>query len=87
MTSSWAADDAVEPPRAADAVRRYLAMLESDAEQPGDLSMEDLEEVFVRCAAAYGAQHGLSFGDWRSAGVGAEVLWRAGITDDPGEAV
>jgi hypothetical protein len=80
MTTSGAADDAVRLPYAADVVRRYLAMLESGAQVHDDTSLEDLEGEFVRCAAAYGTLHGLSFADWRGAGVGAEVLWRAGIS-------
>lgn len=80
MTSSGAADHAANPSQAADAVRRYLAMLESGAGDPADVSMGELEDDFVRWAAVYGRHHGLSFADWRQAGVGVEVLWRAGIS-------
>lgn len=81
MTSSGAADDAARLPYAADAVRRYLAVLESGAQASDDVSLDELAEEFVRWAAAYGRRHGLSFADWRRAGVGAEILWRAGITN------
>jgi hypothetical protein len=80
MTTSGAAGDAADTPRAADAVRRYLALIESGRAAESDTLADDLEEDFVRHAAAYGARHGVTFAQWRTAGVSAETLWRAGIS-------
>ena len=38
-----------------------------------------LEEEFVQVAAEYTARNGMTYESWRSAGVDAEVLNRAGI--------
>lgn len=80
MFTSKAADGAAEEWRAADAVRRYLALLESGSSRRADPLVEQLERDFVAHAASYGARRGVTFEEWRAAGVGAEVLWRAGIT-------
>lgn len=43
-------------------------------------SIEDLEADFVKAAAGYAERKGIAYQVWRSAGVPAEVLKRAGIT-------
>ncbi|MGI8492207.1 MAG: hypothetical protein ACR2KC_03465 [Acidimicrobiales bacterium] len=41
--------------------------------------LSELEEDFVRTAAAYSQRKGISYAAWRQAGVSAEVLRRAGV--------
>jgi hypothetical protein len=45
---------------------------------PVDLS--SLEKDFVKSAAGYGSRKGISYSTWRSAGVSAAVLKKAGIS-------
>lgn len=66
--------------RAADAIRRYLAWIES-GEPPDDRDAADVEAGFVRYAAAYSQQRGLLYSHWREAGVPVDVLTRAGIIE------
>lgn len=46
--------------------------------EPVDLS--SLEEEFAKSAAEYGRRKGIGYDTWRSAGVSAAVLKKAGIT-------
>ena len=46
--------------------------------EPVDLSA--LEEDFAKSAAEYGRRKGIAYDTWRSAGVSAAVLKKAGIT-------
>jgi hypothetical protein len=39
-----------------------------------------LEKQFVKVAKSYGLRKGISYGTWRSAGVSAAVLQRAGVS-------
>jgi hypothetical protein len=39
----------------------------------------ELEKQFVKVARAYGDRKGISYGTWRTAGVSAAVLQRAGV--------
>ncbi|HZU74146.1 MAG TPA: hypothetical protein VE990_15395 [Acidimicrobiales bacterium] len=79
--------DAIEAKLAdADALTR-LNLLQSridlQAELAGLGETEDvsaLEEDFVKAARAYGERKGISYEVWRTAGVDASVLKRAGIT-------
>lgn len=41
--------------------------------------LTELEKQFVKVARSYGERKGISYGTWRSAGVSAAVLQRAGI--------
>ena len=41
--------------------------------------ISDLEKQFVKVASSYGDRKGISYGTWRTAGVSAAVLQRAGI--------
>lgn len=43
----------------------------------GDL--DELEKQFVRVAKAYGERKGISYATWRTAGVSASVLQKAGV--------
>jgi hypothetical protein len=79
MNMLGAADEAAGKSRAADAVRRYLAAIEGDPSDVDAAWFDDVEEEFVRYAAAYAEQRGLRYRQWRDAGVSAEVLERAGI--------
>ncbi len=45
--------------------------------------IESLEKGFVAVARAYGERKGISYRSWRSAGVSAQVLERAGIRRTP----
>ncbi len=50
----------------------------NSAEPAADLP--DLEKAFVKVAASYGDRKGLSYSAWRTVGVSASVLQRAGIS-------
>jgi len=41
--------------------------------------IESLEKQFVKVARAYGDRKGISYGTWRTAGVSAAVLQKAGV--------
>jgi hypothetical protein len=45
-----------------------------------DQDMVDLEEAFVKHAGSYSQRHGLTYGDWRTEGVPASVLKKAGVS-------
>ena len=44
-----------------------------------DANVAGLEDDFVRAAAGYGERHAMTYESWRTSGVAAEVLERAGI--------
>jgi hypothetical protein len=44
-----------------------------------DADMADLEEAFIKVAGSYSQRHGLTYADWRTEGVPAAVLKRAGV--------
>jgi hypothetical protein len=44
-----------------------------------EADMADLEEAFVKVAGSYSQRHGLTYADWRTEGVSAAVLKRAGV--------
>jgi len=44
-----------------------------------DQDMETLEEAFIKVAGSYSQRHGLTYADWRTEGVPAATLKRAGI--------
>ena len=48
------------------------------SQEPVDLA--GLEADFVEAAAEYGRRKGIAYGTWRSAGVSADVLKKAGIS-------
>ena len=51
---------------------------------PGsDANVRKWEEEFVRVAAGYTQRHAMTYDSWIQAGVGAEVLARAGIEAPP----
>lgn len=75
--------DAAEFRRAADTIRRYLVVLGGWELDTGE-DLADLESGFVRYAAAYSQLKGLSYRDWREAGVPVDVLTRAGILEFDG---
>ena len=55
--------------------------LESELNSLGAaVDLSELEEAFVAAAAAYGERKGLSYPAWRTVGVPAAVLKRAGIS-------
>lgn len=45
-----------------------------------EVNMEELEDSFVRVAAAYSVRKGISYEAWREIGVAADVLKRAGLS-------
>ena len=48
----------------------------------GSEDLAELEKAFVRVARSYGDRHDISFSAWRQVGVDAEVLAKAGITNN-----
>jgi hypothetical protein len=61
-------------------VQERLDLLD-DLENSGSSErMQELEDAFVLCAAAYSERKGISYAAWREIGVSAAVLKRAGIT-------
>jgi hypothetical protein len=46
--------------------------------------LSGLEKQFVKVAKAYGERKGISYGNWRSAGVSAAILQKAGIARSRG---
>ncbi|HLH45922.1 MAG TPA: hypothetical protein VKV25_02110, partial [Acidimicrobiales bacterium] len=54
--------------------------LAEERSRMGDVrDLTDLERQFVKVAKSYGERKGITYGTWRSAGVSAAVLQRAGI--------
>ena len=54
--------------------------LQEELGQNGDVAdVSGLEKDFVKVAKSYGDRKGISYGTWRTAGVSAAVLQRAGI--------
>ena len=54
--------------------------LEDERARVGDVhDLTDLEKQFVKVAKSYGQRKGITYGTWRTAGVSAGVLQRAGI--------
>ncbi len=54
--------------------------LQEELGQNGDVAdVSGLEKDFVKVAKSYGERKGISYGTWRTAGVSAAVLQRAGI--------
>ncbi len=51
----------------------------AEASAPETVDLTALEKAFVKQAKAYGESKGVSYATWRSAGVPADVLKRAGI--------
>lgn len=70
-----ATDDPVERLKLRPALRH--AMLREAMTSDGDMEM--LEEAFVKVAGTYSERHGLTYADWRTEGVSAAVLKRAGV--------
>jgi hypothetical protein len=55
--------------------------LEEELARSGEnTDIGDLEKSFVRVAKSYSERKGISYGTWRSAGVSAAVLQRAGVS-------
>ena len=44
------------------------------------VDLSELESGFIASAAAYGASKGITYGTWRSVGVDADLLTKAGIS-------
>ncbi len=44
------------------------------------VDLSGLEKAFVKHAKAYGQRKGLAYSSWRSVGVPADVLQKAGVT-------
>jgi hypothetical protein len=54
--------------------------LQEELSRAGDVpDLTDLEKQFIGAAKSYGERKGISYGTWRSAGVSATVLQKAGI--------
>jgi len=54
--------------------------LEEELVKAGDpVDISELEKRFVKVARSYGERKGISYGTWRTAGVSAAVLQRAGV--------
>jgi len=54
--------------------------LQEELERAGDpADISGLEKRFVKVARSYGERKGISYGTWRTAGVSAAVLQRAGV--------
>ena len=55
--------------------------LQDERSKTGDVQdLSDLEKQFVKVAKAYGERKGISYGTWRTAGVSASVLQKAGVS-------
>jgi hypothetical protein len=69
----------------ADALRRvdlHQAKIEAEtafAAFSNSIDLTELENVFAKVAATYSERKGISYGAWRSAGVPAAVLKKAGL--------
>jgi hypothetical protein len=54
--------------------------LQDERLRAGDVhDLTDLEKQFVKVANSYGERKGITYGTWRTVGVSAAVLQRAGI--------
>jgi hypothetical protein len=51
----------------------------AEASGPDELDLSPLEKAFVKMAKSYGESKGVAYSTWRSAGVPADVLKKAGI--------
>jgi hypothetical protein len=60
-------------------LRPLLRAAQERENTTSDQDMETLEEAFVKVAGSYSQRHGLTYADWRTEGVSASVLKRAGI--------
>jgi hypothetical protein len=59
--------------------------LEEELARSGEVhDLSGLEKQFVKVAKSYGERKGLSYSTWRSAGVSAAVLQKAGIARSRG---
>jgi hypothetical protein len=65
---------------------QYLQLLQEQSDLEAELARGDqgtdiaaIEEQFVKVAASYGDRKHLAYSTWRTAGVSADVLRRAGI--------
>jgi hypothetical protein len=55
--------------------------LQDERTKTGDVQdLSDLEKQFVKVAKDYGERKGISYGTWRTAGVSASVLQKAGVS-------
>lgn len=69
----------------ADALQEVLLLQEQTnlekelATFEADVDLSELEEEFVKVAAAYSASKGIEYATWRKVGVTAEVLAKAGV--------
>jgi hypothetical protein len=55
------------------------ADLEAELKRSGTTDLDSLEKDFVKVAKAYSERKGIGYATWRSAGVSAAVLQKAGI--------
>ena len=60
-------------------MQRKQDLLSALSSVGSDLNVEALEAQFVSVAKAYGDRKGISYGTWRTAGVSAATLQKAGI--------
>ena len=88
-TARTSSDSFPDPEGAAPAMAGAAMVAPDDREElevelaestPGSAAnVAELEDGFVKAAAAYGRRHDITYEGWRQAGVDAEVLARAGI--------
>jgi DNA polymerase/3'-5' exonuclease PolX len=71
--------DATEDPVERLKLRPLLRAAQERESTTSEQDMETLEEAFVKVAGSYSQRHGLTYSDWRTEGVPASVLKRAGI--------
>jgi hypothetical protein len=72
--------DRADPVSRVHMIQERINLEAEQHETAGDDGFAALEEDFVRTARQYGERRGLSYAAWRSAGVSAAVLRRAGVT-------
>ncbi len=79
--------DAIEGSLATASITKRLSLVQERQNLLTELAgmqvkvdLSGLEKAFVKHAKAYGRSKGLAYSTWRSVGVSAEVLAKAGIT-------
>ena len=72
--------DATEDPVDRLKLRPSLRAAQEREATTSDQDMETLEEAFIKVAGSYSQRNGLTYADWRTEGVSAAVLKRAGLS-------
>lgn len=72
--------EGADPMRRLQLVQERMDLEAALARSEETIDLTELEDAFVKAAAAYGARKGITYGAWREVGVPAAMLKRAGIT-------